>query len=169
MPKPTRQHTTARSNGSIKYCDGPLHLTTGYNHHQFRSVLTASTMNILKYFKFRISLAHTISMSDLIAVINIILIIIITTIQKHHYAKSGGLYILYRILYILWHTVWSLHKNSLRISIHSNRHVMCSSWNVVSWMLWNSLAADTINVDKQIKYIYQAFFRQCPHLDYEWP
>ena len=40
-----------------------------------------------------------ISMSDLIAVINII-VFIITTIQKHHYAKSGGLYVLYRILYI---------------------------------------------------------------------
>jgi hypothetical protein len=96
MPKPTCQHTTTRSNGSIKSCDGPLDLTTGNNHHQFRSALTGSTMNILKYFKFRISLVHTISMSDLIAVI----IIIITTIQKHHYAKSGGLYVLYRILHI---------------------------------------------------------------------
>ena len=41
-----------------------------------------------------------ISMSDLIAVMNIITIII-TTIQKHRYAKSGGLYVFYRILYIL--------------------------------------------------------------------
>jgi len=90
MPKPTCQHTTARSNGSIKSCDGPLHLTTGNNHHQSRSALMGSTVNILKYFKFHISLLHTSSMSDLIAVINII-IIIITTIQKHHYAKSGGL------------------------------------------------------------------------------
>jgi hypothetical protein len=39
-------------------------------------------------------------MSDLIAAINMI-IIIITTIHKHHYAKSGGLYVLYRILYIV--------------------------------------------------------------------
>jgi hypothetical protein len=76
------------------------------------------------------------------------------------------LYVLYRILHISWHTVWSSYKNSLRISIHSNRHVMCSSWNVVSWLLWNSLAADTIIVDKQINYIYHAFFRQGLQVNY---
>jgi hypothetical protein len=36
----------------------------------------------------------------------------------------------------------------------------------LSWILRNSLPADTVTVDKQIKYIYQAFFRQCPRLDY---
>jgi len=46
-------------------------------------------------------------MSDLIAVINviIIIIIIITIIHKHNYAKRRGLYVSYRILYILGHAV----------------------------------------------------------------
>jgi hypothetical protein len=146
MPKPTCQHTTARSKGSIKSCDGPLHLT-GNNHHQFRSALTGSTMNILKYFQFLISFVHTISMSELIAVINIT-IFIITTIQKHHYAESGGLYVLFRVLYVsMTHGLKVTYKFITNL-IHSNRYVMFSSWNAVSSMLWNSLAADKIIVDK---------------------
>ena len=59
-----------------------------------------------------------ISMSDLIAVINII-VFIITTIQKHHYAKSGGLYVLYRILYIfMTHGLKCIQKFTTNLNSH---------------------------------------------------